>query len=98
MIQKFRKRTIVINDKGTFNAQPHIISDAIQFKGDENLMEILEWMRKWGTNGGGDNMVIKTLEGDMTANRSDFIVKDVNGTFLTYKPDVFEKTYEPVND
>lgn len=40
---------------------------------------------------------IKTLEGVMTASPMDWIIKGVNGEFYPCKPDIFEKTYEPVN-
>lgn len=36
---------------------------------------------------------IKTLEGVMTANAGDCIIKGVNGGFYPCKPDIFEKTY-----
>ena len=38
--------------------------------------------------------VINTLEGTMTVNMNDYIVKGVNGEFYAVKPDIFEKTYE----
>ena len=41
-----------------------------------------------------ETMVIKTLEGDMTANVGDFIIKGVHGEFYPCKPDIFEKTYD----
>lgn len=41
-------------------------------------------------------MIIKTLEGDMRADRGDFIIKGVNGEIYPCKPDIFEKTYEKV--
>lgn len=37
---------------------------------------------------------VKTLEGFMTANYGDFIIKGVNGEFYPCKPDIFAKTYE----
>lgn len=40
------------------------------------------------------NLIIKTLEGDMTASNNDFIIKGVNGEFYPCKPDIFYKTYE----
>jgi len=40
---------------------------------------------------------IPTLEGVMTANQMDWIIKGVNGEFYPCKPDIFEKTYEAVN-
>lgn len=39
---------------------------------------------------------IETLEGVMTATEGDWIIKGVNGEFYPCKPDIFEKTYEPV--
>lgn len=40
---------------------------------------------------------IKTLEGEMLAAENDWIIKGVNGEFYPCKPDIFEKTYEPVS-
>ena len=39
---------------------------------------------------------IRTLEGDMFANRGDYIIKGVKGEFYPCKPDIFEATYEKV--
>ena len=44
-----------------------------------------------------ETMIIKTLEGDMTASVNDFIIKGVNGEFYPCKPDIFEKTYEAID-
>lgn len=41
-----------------------------------------------------ENLVIKTLEGDMKASIGDYIIKGVHGEFYPCKPDIFEKTYE----
>ena len=41
-------------------------------------------------------LVIKTLEGENSASIGDYIVKGVDGEFYPCKPDVFEKTYEPI--
>lgn len=38
---------------------------------------------------------IQTLEGEMTANIGDWIIKGVKGEFYPCKPDIFEATYEP---
>ena len=43
-------------------------------------------------------MVISTLEGDMIASPGDWIITGVNGEQYPCKPDIFEKTYEPMND
>ena len=41
---------------------------------------------------------IQTLEGEIIASLGDWIIRGVNGEFYPVKPDIFEKTYEPVND
>lgn len=41
---------------------------------------------------------IETLEGTMHANVGDWIITGVNGEQYPCKPDIFEKTYEPVSD
>ncbi len=43
-------------------------------------------------------LVIHTLEGDMKANVGDYIITGVNGEQYPCKPDIFEKTYEPVTN
>lgn len=39
-------------------------------------------------------LVIKTLEGTMTAQVGDWIVREIKGEFYPVKPDIFEATYE----
>lgn len=41
---------------------------------------------------------IKTLEGVMVANAGDYIIKGVQGEFYPCKPDIFEQTYEKVEE
>ena len=41
-------------------------------------------------------MVIHTLEGDHHASVGDWIITGVNGEQYPCKPDIFAKTYEPV--
>jgi hypothetical protein len=40
------------------------------------------------------NLYIFTLEGTMTANPGDWIIRGVQGEFYPCKPDIFEATYE----
>lgn len=68
--------------------------EAIQFKGDENLMECLEFLK--ALKPGGDDLIIRTLEGDMKVSKGDYIIKGVNGEFYPCKPDIFKKTYSLV--
>ncbi len=41
---------------------------------------------------------IPTLEGIMHASVGDWIITGINGEQYPCKPDIFEKTYEPVDD
>lgn len=41
---------------------------------------------------------IETLEGTMHASIGDYIITGVNGEQYPCKPDIFEKTYEPVSE
>ena len=47
---------------------------------------------------GGDRpyLTIETLEGKMRANQGDFIICGVSGEIYPCKPDIFAKTYEPI--
>jgi hypothetical protein len=40
---------------------------------------------------------IETLEGIMTASAGDWIVKGIHGEKYPVKPDIFQKTYEPLD-
>lgn len=43
-------------------------------------------------------MIIHTLEGDMTAQIGDWIITGLRGEQYPCKPDIFEKSYELVED
>lgn len=47
---------------------------------------------------GDGKLKIRTLEGDMFADRGDFIIKGVQGEFYPCKPDIFTATYELVEE
>jgi len=82
---------------GKYRKKP-IVIEAVQWNGD-NLIEVkmLGVERKFQKDINKDNLVIHTLEGDMTARKGDWIIKGVSGEIYPCKPDIFEKTYEKVN-
>ena len=43
-------------------------------------------------------IIIHTLEGDMTADLKDWIIKGIGGEFYPCKPDIFAKTYNYGNN
>ena len=83
---KFRKKPVVI--------------EAIQWTGN-NIEEISNFIGlacDWQYRGGEKKLVIKTLEGDMWADQHDWIIKDVEGEFYPCKPNIFDKTYDPIDE
>jgi hypothetical protein len=70
-----------------------------------NWHEMLQWIKWEGgydvapvSSPDGSRLIIKTLEGHMTADMGDWIIKGVKGEFYPCKPDIFEATYEKVID
>lgn len=56
---------------------------------------IVEAVRSGGVSvEGGGVMLIKTLEGEMRAEPTDWIIKGVKGELYPCKPDIFEATYD----
>lgn len=43
-------------------------------------------------------VVVKTLEGDMTVSDNDWIIRGVKGEVYPCRPDIFEATYDRVDD
>lgn len=71
--------------------------EAIRFVGD-NLAEIAEFTGYELDINDGDyheTLIIETLEGDMSAQVGDWIIKGVKGELYPCKPDIFDVTYEP---
>lgn len=84
-----------------------VIIEAQEWDGtDESANEIIAWgawnniMIQFHARLQGDEhispafLTIDTLEGTMTAQVGDFIIKGVQGEFYPCKPDIFHKTYE----
>lgn len=87
---KYRKKPVVI--------------EALVWSGS-NWHSMLEFAGKENVYTKGADLFIVTLEGDTTvhqlpmkANPGDFIIQGVQGEFYPCKPDIFEATYEPVED
>jgi hypothetical protein len=91
-VSKFRKKPVVI--------------EAMQIDGYDSIHRIIEWVnaanhqfdqsdsQTWTIASYYGEVRIRTLEGDMTAQKGDWIIKGVKGEFYPCKPDIFEATYE----
>lgn len=96
---KYRKKPVVI--------------EAVRWNGTaEAAIPIIKWVLSHGTaryscaqpdsgrgcSGKPHTIAIDTLEGTMHADPGDYIIKGVKGEFYPCKPDIFEATYEKVED
>ena len=71
-----------------------VVIEAMELKeGLQSLVEVCKWC---GGTMSNRQIVIETLEGDITASVGDYVIKGVNGEFYPCKPDIFRKTYEAV--
>lgn len=76
-----------------------VIVEAIQFKpqnNDNRLLIFLNGCTGWHMSDEPFGIIIPTLEGDMIALPDDWIIKGVKGEFYPCKPDIFEITYEEI--
>ncbi|CGF05856.1 hypothetical protein [Streptococcus pneumoniae] len=73
-----------------------VVIEAIRFIGS-NYEEIREFIGE-NTLCSDLSIVISTLEGDMVAQKGDYIIKGVQGEFYPCKPDIFNATYEVVSE
>lgn len=79
--------------KMKFRKKPVII-DAVQFTG-LNHDEIADFCAPHPVKVGGNHtLLIPTLEGEMKAVTSDFIIKGIKGEVYPCKQDIFEASYE----
>ncbi len=78
-IMKYRKKPVVI--------------EAIQWTGF-NLAEIVSFVGEDYSVKPNDDLMIKTLQGELHATANDWIIKGVKGEFYPCKPDIFKATYD----
>ncbi len=90
-MKKFRKKPVVI--------------EAIQFdiKSNQPLFDFIRELKnedhnKYLAYNNGGQLYVKTLEGDMLVSDKDWLIHGVNGEFYPCKPDIFQKTYDAVQE
>lgn len=82
MIKQYRKKPVVI--------------EAVLWDGqNDTAVFISSWSNQKVETGNGI-IVIHTLEGEMRADKGDYIIKGVKDEFYPCKPDIFDATYEEV--
>ncbi len=79
-----------------------VVIEAVQWDGDHtNGIDLPAWFREPLASGGlrivdGYKLEIGTLEGTMTADIGDMVIRGVKGEIYPCKPDIFAATYEAV--
>lgn len=90
----------------TFFRKKPVVIEAVQWTGD-NPDEVREFLGSSGwepqldlrsTYSESNRLEIFTLEGVMQASPGDWIIRGVRGEFYPCKPDIFEQTYEEVEE
>ena len=81
---KYRKKPVVI--------------DAVQYLPSENWAEVQNFACMRSQPEAPAVLCIETLEGVMTVSPGDWIIRGVKGEFYPCKPDIFEATYEAVEE
>ena len=87
-MKKYIKKPVVIEAVQYNGANKEEIEAFVEKKLDTVYTELKEPLE----------LKIPTLEGDMKASKGDYIIKGINGEFYPCKPDIFEKTYDVVEN
>lgn len=90
---KFRKKPVVI-EAMQFNGTHQSAFEIVRWAGSSSKVEHIETTVKEHPH----VIKIETLEGTHRAFRGDWIIKGIKGEFYPCKPDIFEATYERVEE
>jgi hypothetical protein len=85
-VTRYRKRPVVI--------------DAVRWTGS-NAGDVTDFMGDtpvFGSTGGRHWVIIPTLEGPLRADEGDWIIRGIKGELYPCKSDIFEATYEPIEE
>jgi len=85
-MSKFRKKPVVIE------AEQFVVWDMEKIPPFVTIQGVTFPVTKEGT------IIIPTLEGQHIASNLDWIIRGVQGELYPCKPDIFEKTYEAIED
>lgn len=86
---KYRKLPVEVEAFKLGEAWPDWWADAVS----ANKVKTYNQDERW--RGGPDYALIQTLEGEMRAEKGDWIIQGVKGEIYPCKPDIFALTYEP---
>ena len=79
---KYRKKPVVV--------------EAVQYDGNFRCLDIFSINDVGNFKLGKEYLLIPTLEGDIKCSKGDYVIKGIQGEYYPCKPDIFEQTYELV--
>ena len=86
-VKKYVKKPVII-EAMVFEDTVDCLSELSDFMDNQNV--------RVNYSEAKPKLLIETLEGTMSANEGDYIIKGISGEFYSCKPDIFNKTYEEV--
>lgn len=102
MVEKEMRRSMDDSQCVKLYRKRQAIVKAAEFRGPDNLQEILAWINENGGSAGpgndGKSLFIETNEGTMRADLGDRIIRGVEDEFYPCKSQIFEMTYEIIED
>lgn len=84
---KYRKKPVVV--------------EAVQWDGSKKSAQAINKFnggQLWTIKTDNRRMYVPSPEGGIWASPGDWIIKGVQGEFYSCNPDIFESTYEPIED
>lgn len=93
---KYRKKPVVIEAIKLVNTEESM-TEAVKFVFNEDMEGVYADMM-FDIIDSNEGLIITTLEGDMKADFGDYIIKGVKNEVYPCKPDIFEMTYEKVEE
>lgn len=99
---KFRKKPVVIEAfqmtkerRGDNSEWPNWLNQAW----NKDFSEVgAMGCEDYPNSNGKDRLIIHTLEGNHLVNWNDFIIQGIHGELYPCKPDIFEATYEQIEE
>ena len=83
-------------DKPKLFRKKPIVVQVMQYLRADNIFQCQNFCNKLKYDPEHNEYYIETLEGQMTINKNDWIIKGIKGEFYPCKPDIFKETYEEV--
>lgn len=93
---KFRKKPVIVEAIQFIYENFNDLEVLLASNPYTEIPQVIPWNEFRGEDLWNKELTIVTLEGNMIASYGDWIIKGVKGELYPCKPDIFERTYEPV--